>query len=121
MRIPLSNLRHPNQHEDEPEESAPPVQPKRKTSAPVFHPSPGLELDLRGMTAEDIIQPLEKYLDDAVLAGLPFVRIIHGKGTGKLRQKVRRMLLDSPQVKFIEKGKDSEGGEGVTVAHLRSV
>lgn len=121
MRIPLSSLRHPNQSgEEEAESAAPPVRPAERTPAPVFRASPGLELDLRGMTGEDIVQPLEKYLDDAALAGLPFVRIIHGKGTGKLRQEVRRLLLDAPQVKFIEKGKDSEGGEGVTVAHLRS-
>lgn len=120
MRIPLSNLRHPNQSDEEAESAQPVVRQADKTPAPIFHASPGLELDLRGMTGEDIIQPLEKYLDDAALAGLPFVRIIHGKGTGKLRQEVRRLLLGAPQVKFIEKGKDSEGGEGVTVAHLRS-
>jgi len=92
---------------------------ERKGSGEIFHPSPGVEIDLRGKTAEEMIDLLEKYLDEAVLAGLPYVRIIHGKGTGKLRQAARQFLLDSPYVKYIENGKDNEGGEGVTVAHLK--
>ena len=92
---------------------------ERKTSGEIFHPSPGVEIDLRGKTAEEMTDLLEKYLDEAVLAGLPYVRIIHGKGTGKLRQAARQFLLDSPYVKYIENGKDNEGGEGVTVAHLK--
>lgn len=121
MRIPVSGLRHPNQSDEEAEEAPEiPARPAEKISPPVFHASPGLELDLRGMNSEEIVQPLEKYLDDASLSGMPFVRIIHGKGTGKLRQEVRRLLLDAPQVKFIERGKDAEGGEGVTIAHLRA-
>jgi DNA mismatch repair protein MutS2 len=52
------------------------------------------------------------------MAGLPFVRIIHGKGTGRLRQVVRELLRDSPHVKKYEPGQDNEGGDGVTVAKL---
>ncbi len=85
----------------------------------LFRESPGTEIDLRGKTAEEMIPELETYLDNAVLARLPFVRVIHGKGTGKLRQVTRRHLLDSPYVKYIENGRDAEGGEGVTIAHLR--
>ena len=48
--------------------------------------SPGIELDLRGQRADDAEIALERYLDAAFLAGLPYVRIIHGKGTGKLRE-----------------------------------
>ena len=55
------------------------------------------------------------------MAGLPFVRIIHGKGTGKLRQEVRSALLIHPQVASFEEGGDKEGGEGVTVAKLVGV
>jgi DNA mismatch repair protein MutS2 len=81
-------------------------------------PSPGLELDIRGQTVEDALPELERYLDAAYLAGLPWVRIIHGKGTGKLRQGVREFLRSSPVVKSHETGKDDEGGEGVTVVKL---
>ena len=81
-------------------------------------PSPGLELDIRGRTVEEALPELERYLDAAYLAGLPWVRIIHGKGTGKLRQGVREFLRASPVVKSHETGKDDEGGEGVTVVKL---
>jgi DNA mismatch repair protein MutS2 len=50
---------------------------------------------------------------------LPFVRIIHGKGTGKLRSVVRQALKDHPHVKSFDAGGDKEGGEGVTVAKLQ--
>jgi DNA mismatch repair protein MutS2 len=57
-------------------------------------------------------------MDAAYLAGLPWVRIIHGKGTGKLRQAVRQALSQHPHVRSFEAGGDKEGGEGVTVAKL---
>lgn len=80
--------------------------------------SPGFELDLRGQRADEALEILERYLDSAYLAGLPFVRIIHGKGTGKLRQAVRQALQSHPNVRSFEAGGDKEGGEGVTVAKL---
>ena len=85
----------------------------------VLHPSPGMELDLRGQRAEDALEALERYLEAAYLADLPFVRIIHGKGTGRLRQVIREALQSSPHVSRFEAGHDNEGGEGVTVAHLK--
>jgi len=81
-------------------------------------PSPGMELDLRGMMSEDALDKLETYLDRAYIAGLPFVRIIHGKGTGKLRAVVRTALKDHPHVLSFDEGGEKEGGEGVTVAKL---
>jgi len=80
--------------------------------------SPGIELHLRGLRAEDAVDSLERYLDAAYLAGLPFVRIIHGKGTGKLRHVVRQVLDGHPHVKSFEAGGHKEGGDGVTVAKL---
>jgi len=82
--------------------------------------SPGMELDLRGQRAEDALDMLDRYLEKAYMAGLPFVRIIHGKGTGKLRQEVRAALKNHPQVTSFEEGDPKEGGEGVTVAKLAS-
>ena len=82
--------------------------------------SPGIELDLRGQRTDEAIDALDGYLDRAYLARLPWVRIIHGKGTGKLRQVVRDELSEHPQVQSFESGKDGEGGDGVTVATLRS-
>jgi DNA mismatch repair protein MutS2 len=80
--------------------------------------SPGMELDLRGQRAEDALLMLDNYLDKAYLAGMPFVRIIHGKGTGKLRQEVRAALKEHSQVLSFEEGLPNEGGDGVTVVKI---
>ncbi len=92
--------------------------PSRVSATLPSQPSVGLELDLRGQRADEALEALERYLDSAYLAGMPFVRIIHGKGSGRLRQAVREALQQSPHVKRWENGLDSEGGEGVTVAHM---
>ncbi len=81
--------------------------------------APSIELDIRGQRVEDALEALERYLDAAYLAGMPFVRIIHGKGTGRLRKAVREALSGHAQIKSFEPGQPSEGGEGVTVAKLR--
>ena len=93
----------------------------KKEAATPFYPSPGMELDIRGQRAEDALDALDRYLESAFLAGLPYVRIIHGKGTGRLRQVVREALQESPHVSSWENGQDKEGGEGVTVAHLHQL
>ncbi len=90
-----------------------------RSSSVGSHASPGIELDLRGQRADDALDTLDSYLERAYLAGLPWVRIIHGKGTGKLRLVVRDALSEHPHVKSFEGGKHGEGGEGVTVAALR--
>jgi DNA mismatch repair protein MutS2 len=77
--------------------------------------SPGMELDLRGQRADEALAVLDRYLDAAFLAGMPFARIIHGKGTGKLRQAVREALSQNSHIRSFEAGGDKEGGEGVTV------
>ena len=82
--------------------------------------SPGMELDLRGKRADESLQLLEKYLDSAFLAKLPWVRIIHGKGTGRLRKIVREALDQNGYVSSWEEGRDGEGGPGVTVAKFYS-
>ncbi len=91
-----------------------------KITLPSTPDSPGVELDIRGQRVDEGLDALERYLERAYLAGLPFVRIIHGKGTGKLRQSVRQALGRNPHVKRFEGGGRTEGGEGVTVAHLKS-
>jgi len=95
-----------------------PPDPELPASSVNLHPSPGLELDIRGHTVEEAIGKLERYLDAAYLAGLPWARIIHGKGTGKLRQGVREYLRGSPVVKSQATGQEGEGGDGVTVVRL---
>ncbi len=85
------------------------------------HASPGLEIDIRGQTVEDGLMMLDRYLESAYMANLPWVRIIHGKGTGKLRQAVRDALRANELVLSHQPGVDAEGGEGVTVARLTIV
>ncbi len=80
--------------------------------------SPGVQIDLRGQTAEEALHQLERYLDDAAMASLPWVRIVHGKGTGKLRREVRRFVGDHPLVASYEEAPLNEGGDGATVVHL---
>ncbi|WP_211653885.1 endonuclease MutS2 [Planococcus alpniumensis] len=78
-----------------------------------------MELDLRGERYEDALSRVEKYLDDALLANYHQVSIIHGKGTGALRQGVQQYLKKHPRVKSYRFGEPGEGGSGVTVAELK--
>ncbi|OGI03827.1 MAG: hypothetical protein A2Y25_07370 [Candidatus Melainabacteria bacterium GWF2_37_15] len=75
-------------------------------------------LDLRGERAEEGLKRLELYLDQASLANFSPVYIIHGHGTGKLRQTVREYLKKSPYVAKFRAGEQAEGGDGVTVVEL---
>ena len=93
---------------------------RSKASSMELPESPGIEVDLRGLRAEDALDKLERYLERAHLAGLPFVRIIHGKGTGRLRAVVREALAEEPYVRSFEPGSEKEGGDGVTVAKLKT-
>lgn len=76
------------------------------------------EVDLRGMLVSEAIERLDKYLDDAILAGLERVRVIHGKGTGALREGVWAYLKGHPRVRGFQLGEASEGGAGVTLVEL---
>jgi DNA mismatch repair protein MutS2 len=76
------------------------------------------EIEVRGQTVDEALPTIEQYLDRAYRASLPWVRIIHGRGTGTLRRQVREMLHKHPLVRSYETGKPEEGGDGVTVAHL---
>jgi DNA mismatch repair protein MutS2 len=78
-----------------------------------------LELDLRGERFEDALLKVEKYIDDALLAGYPRVSIIHGKGTGALRTGVQEYLKHHRSVKRIRLGEAGEGGSGITVVEFK--
>ncbi len=77
-----------------------------------------MEIHRRGQRVEEALINLEQYLDDAFRAGLPFVRVVHGKGTGVMRQAVRELLGGHPLVRSYETAAREQGGEGVTVATL---
>ncbi len=80
--------------------------------------SPGMELDLRGVRVDEGLDRLERYLNAAARARLPFVRIIHGRGTGAMRAAVRDALAAHPIVGSSRPGEGNEGGDGVTVVKL---
>lgn len=76
------------------------------------------ELDLRGMRGDEAIQAVDKILDDAIVAGIHRIDIIHGKGTGALRKRVGEFLKAHSSVKAYRLGEWNEGGSGVTVVEL---
>ena len=76
------------------------------------------ELHLRRLTVDEALLKLDKYLNDAFVAGLYQVTVIHGKGTGTLRQVVREQLAKHPLVKSYRPGEYGEGGAGVTIVKL---
>lgn len=80
--------------------------------------SPPLQLDLRGARAEEALAELDRYLNDAALAGYDRVRVVHGKGTGALRAAVAQALARHPLVRGHEIAGRTEGGEGATIVTL---
>ncbi|MBQ0100310.1 MAG: Smr/MutS family protein, partial [Lachnospiraceae bacterium] len=87
------------------------IAPKALTISP--------ELNLIGMTTDEALPELEKYLDDAYLAHLPSVRIVHGRGTGALKDAVHRRLKKVKYVKEYRLGAFGEGSDGVTVVTFK--
>ena len=77
------------------------------------------EIDIRGKNFEDAKDIVDKYLDDAYLSGLKSVRIIHGKGTGVLRKKLREHFRSVKTIKSYKDAEYNEGGDGVTVVILK--
>lgn len=83
--------------------------------------SPGMELDIRGQRVEEALEILDRYVDAAYTSGLPFGRIVHGKGTGRLRQAVRQYLKHHSLVSKVTPGRNNEGGAGVTVIYIAPI
>jgi len=75
-------------------------------------------LDLRGARVEEALEALARYLDDASLAGLGAVTVVHGMGTGALRDAVRETVATHPLVKSARPGERGEGGDGATIVSL---
>ena len=76
-------------------------------------------VDLRGMDAEEACYRADKYLDEAYMANLGEVTIVHGKGTGILRSAINTMLKKHPHAKSYRLGVYGEGGDGVTIVELK--
>jgi DNA mismatch repair protein MutS2 len=84
---------------------------------PEAEPEP--EVDLRGLRVSEVGIRVDRALDQAVLGGLGEIRIIHGKGTGALRQRISEMLTNDTRVSGFRMGGPGEGGAGVTIVRLR--
>ncbi len=97
-------------HVREYEKSPDPVAPRGQ--------SPGLELDLRGERVDEALRRLETYVDAAYMSGLPFARIIHGKGTGALKKAVRERVEQHSLISKVTEALPQEGGGGVTIIHM---
>ena len=100
--------------------SSQPARPNYAAMEPAIPigPRPSPELDLRGMTVDEALSLVDRRLDEAALAGVEELRIIHGKGTGTLRQAVREMLRKHPLAKTHATAEPRAGGDGVTVVQV---
>jgi DNA mismatch repair protein MutS2 len=112
VRVPVSALRPAAANGV----SKPAAARDRQVAAPARTIAP--ELMLIGRTTAEVPDLVEKYLDDAFMAGVAHVRLVHGKGTGALRKAVRGVLSDHPLVASFRDGEPAEGGAGATVAAL---
>ncbi|WP_290773910.1 endonuclease MutS2 [Anaerofustis sp.] len=111
-KISLSKIEHSKREQEQVRKTAVKFS---NTKAKTIEPS----LDIRGMYADDAVIKVEKYLDDAYLANLKVVTIIHGKGTGVLKNTVTDLLKHHSYVKKFRFGGISEGGDGATVVTLK--
>jgi DNA mismatch repair protein MutS2 len=111
VRVPVSALR--------PSTDAGTIRPARERQPDLPTRAVAPELMLIGRTTDEVRDLVEKYLDDAFMAGVAHVRLVHGKGTGALRKAVRGVLSDHPLVASFRDGEPAEGGAGATVAVLK--
>lgn len=99
-------------------ETARPTPVRRAIEIKLASEPPPLELNVRGSSVQDAIEAVERRVDAAYLAGMPLLRVIHGKGTGTLREAIREWLSSSPYIVSTESAPANQGGEGVTVVKL---
>jgi len=111
MKVKRSNIQFIKRKEKEE------TRPLATIKGSSYHVKP--ELDLRGERYEDALLQLEKYVDDALLAGYPNVSIIHGKGTGALRKGVQQFAKKHPSISSYRDGTMNEGGSGVTILEFK--
>lgn len=117
MHVDLSELRREKRPPETGERGRGGYTPPQRTISLPAAADVSMTFDMRGWRAGEVADKLDRYLNDAYLSGLPQVRLIHGKGTGALRQVVRDVLQGHPLVASFTSG-GQDGGDGVTVAKL---
>ena len=105
--------------EDKPKKKKTPQRSKGGMMTPAVSQSISAEIDVRGMIGDDAWLAVDKYLDEAMLAHLSSVTVIHGKGTGALRQAIQTRLRRDSRVASFRHGSFGEGDSGVTVITLK--
>lgn len=119
MVLGLDDLQVVAETAEAPRHGRKPVVSARGGDPPPERGTAGTEVSLRGMRVDEAEALLERALDAAVLADLPYLRVIHGKGTGVLREVVQRRLQGDPRVARFGLAPANQGGSGVTVVELR--
>jgi DNA mismatch repair protein MutS2 len=113
VNLPVHEIGGPAGNERRRQGGAAPVTLERKTDGQA------LEIDLRGRTVEEAVDEVDRTLDGLVVSGGTWLRVIHGKGTGALRQAIADQLQEDPRVKSHRLGEPAEGGSGVTIVVLK--
>jgi DNA mismatch repair protein MutS2 len=124
MRVPLSELsgsRTAKPQQKFPERNKQEAAMKKATAAaPAEIKATNFRCDLRGMRADEALTEVEEFLDQGMRSGEEAALIIHGHGTGALKQAIRDYLANSPYIRMFRPGESHEGGDGVTVVALRA-
>ena len=125
MRVPLSELS--GSRKGKPQQSRFPERNKQQAAlkkatqaAPAEVKASNYRVDVRGMRADDAIAEVESFLDRGMRSGEEGALIVHGHGTGALKQSIRDFLARSPYIRMYRPGENHEGGDGVTVVSLRA-
>ena len=124
MRVPLSELsgsRTAKPQQKFPERNKQEAAMKKATAAaPAEIKATNFRCDVRGMRADEALTEVEEFLDQGMRSGEEAALIIHGHGTGALKQAIRDYLANSPYIRMFRPGESHEGGDGVTVVALRA-
>src|SRR4029079_1120184 len=119
MRVPLAGLKNMKGMRDVKTPQRPATLAGGSKRAGAALSGPARELVLIGSTVDDALARLEKFVDDALLNDERRLRVVHGHGTGKLREAVRTFFRRHPLVAGVTKAADNEGGDGATIVELK--
>jgi len=125
MRVPTSELsgartRKPQQAKFPERQKQEAALKRAASAAPAQVEATNFRCDVRGMRADDALAEVESFLDRGMRSGEEAALIVHGHGTGALKQALRDYLANSPYIRMFRPGESHEGGDGVTVVSLRS-